>query len=212
MTAPLPASGQPASTGADSQVSVDPDTDSGSRDPQYEKDLWHAYELAQQHYETDLQLFSVRMSLFLVIQSALVALVGSAIRIGNLGAADRHAVAFFGIALAAGWLFVAISSYTWVKTWRAHMMTLGDELKHKAKVQVSSRLFVRSRRCHVIDSPYKYDGQDQCEHDHHRRKPHRLFWRTLEWFSWYVRPTLVTCCLPVLFIVGWVYLGWAFGR
>jgi hypothetical protein len=40
-------------------------------------DLWRAYDPALQHYQADLQLFSTRISLFLVIESALVALVGS---------------------------------------------------------------------------------------------------------------------------------------
>jgi hypothetical protein len=42
------------------------------------------------------------------------------------------------------------------------------------------------------------------------RRVRDRFWKLLEWFSWYVRPTLVICCLPVLFIGGWAYLGWWF--
>lgn len=75
-------------------------------------DLWRAYELAQQHYEADLQLFSARMNLFLLIQSALVAIAGSGTQIGKGElAARRGAVACFGLALAVGWLLVASSSY-----------------------------------------------------------------------------------------------------
>ena len=33
-------------------------------------DLWHAYELALKHYETDLQLFSTRMNFFFGVNSA----------------------------------------------------------------------------------------------------------------------------------------------
>jgi hypothetical protein len=30
-----------------------------------------------------------------------------------------------------------------------------------------------------------------------------------EFGSWYARPTLVSCCLTtLLFLVGWIYLGW----
>ena len=90
-----------------------------------QKDLWRAYDLAQRHYEVDLQLFSARMNLFLFIQSALVALVAGATQIGRVHlAASRGAVASFGLALAVGWLLVASSSYLWVKTWRAHMMNM----------------------------------------------------------------------------------------
>jgi hypothetical protein len=39
--------------------------------------LWRAYELAQQHYDSNIQLFSVRMNLFLLVQSALVAVAGN---------------------------------------------------------------------------------------------------------------------------------------
>ncbi len=31
---------------------------------------------------------------------------------------NRVAIASSGVALAAGWLLVAVSSYCWVKTWR----------------------------------------------------------------------------------------------
>jgi hypothetical protein len=130
------------------------------------------------------------MNLFLLIQSALVALTGSAAaRISSSKPlADRHAIAAFGLALALGWLLVAISSYSWVKTWRAHMMTLGLQLKDACYVDPSSVLFTRDKRS--------------------ARYPNDPFSKLIESFSWYVRPTLVTSCLPVLFAVGWIYLGW----
>jgi hypothetical protein len=129
------------------------------------------------------------MNLFLLIQSALVALTGSAARISSSKPlADRHAIAAFGLALAVGWLLVAISSYSWVKTWRAHMMALGLQLKDACYVDPSSVLFTRDKRS--------------------ARYPNDPFAKLIESFSWYVRPTLVTSCLPVLFAVGWIYLGW----
>jgi hypothetical protein len=162
--------------------------------PELKADLWRSYELAQQHYEMDLQLFSVRMNLFLIIQSGLFAVVGSAARIGTVKlAADRGAVAAFGLALAAAWLLVAISSYLWVKTWRAHMIQLGDRLNEHTSIDVSGRFFEHARRRDSYERAYSHK--------------HR-FWQQLEWLSWYVRPTLVTCCLPLLFIGGWIYLGW----
>jgi hypothetical protein len=155
-----------------------------------QKDLWRAYDLAQRHYEVDLQLFSARMNLFLFIQSALVALVAGATQIGRVHlAASRGAVASFGLALAVGWLLVASSSYLWVKTWRAHMMQLGESLR----VDVSSGLFDHRTR--------------QLAHKRSYSRQHPV-WDQLESFSWFVRPTLVICCLPIIFIGGWIYLGW----
>lgn len=181
--------GQPAN----SQASPGPNADGESKALPLKEDLWRAYERAQQHYELDLQLFSTRMSLFLVVQSALIALVASAIRLGRLQAADQHAVASFGIALTVSWLLVASSSYMWVKTWRGHWKKLGKDLGDY--IAVSSRFF---------------DHSDRRETTSPESEPRHFFWKQLEWLSWYVRPTLVICCLPVLFIVGWVYLGWFF--
>ena len=156
--------------------------------------LWRAYELAQQHYELDLQLFSTRMNLFLIIQSGLVALAGGAAQIGSIKAvADRSAIASVGLALAVGWLLVASSSYLWVKTWRAHLIELGNRLHDQAHVEVSTRLFDHKRRIQSHENAY---GSQQ------------RFWGQLEFFSWFVRPTLVTCCLPLLFVIGWIYIGW----
>jgi hypothetical protein len=169
-------------------------------------DLWHAYERAQQHYEHDLELFSTRMSLFLVVQSALIALLASAIRLGKLSVADRHAVAIFGLALTLGWLLVASSSYMWVKTWRAHMIILGKSLDEIVSVDISTKSFERKARKDIEREARKAQAADAFS----ERRVRDRFWKLLEWFSWYVRPTLVICCLPVLFIGGWAYLGWWF--
>ncbi|MFF8360307.1 hypothetical protein ACF063_43390 [Streptomyces chartreusis] len=146
-------------------------------------ELWKAYELAQQHYDADLELHSSRMNLFLVVQSALVAFVA-----GQRGVVDRHYLAFFGMALCAGWFLVAVSSYQWIKTWRAHMSSLGQQIKDSSGVTPSSLLF---------------------DHGHRHRAvaPTAAFSRWLESFSWHIRPTLITCCLPVVFLGGWIYLS-----
>jgi len=194
MTIPDPASRRTARAGGKPPAVPKPRTALAAGEPPALDDLWRAYELAQQHYEIDLQLFSVRMNLFLIIQSALVALAGGAAHIGGLRlVVDRSTVAAFGLALAAAWLVVASSSYLWVKTWRAQMIELGDILSHDAHVELPSRLFDHRRRKHAHQSAYG--------------AKHPL-WKQLEIFSWIVRPTLVSCCLPVLFMAGWVYLGW----
>jgi hypothetical protein len=151
--------------------------------------LLQAYNLAQKHYDSDLQLFSARMNLFLLVQSALVAVTGSSILGGGDGQSGdyRGAISVFGLILAVAWLLVAVSSYAWVKTWRAHMMVVGTCLKNETSVLFSSALFDREAR----KSSYPKDA----------------FWTLVETFSWIVRPTLVTCCLPLLFIGGWIYLG-----
>ncbi len=150
--------------------------------------LLRAYELAQRHYDSDLQLFSARMNLFLLVQSALVTVTGGTILGGNSKPADYlGAISVFGLILAVAWLFVAVSSYAWVKTWRAHMMTVGARLEKETSVPFSIGLFDRGSR----KSMYPKDA----------------FWTLVEAFSWIVRPTLVTCCLPLLFIGGWIYLG-----
>ena len=151
--------------------------------------LWRGYELAQQHYDSNLQLFSVRMNLFLLVQSALLAVGGNNVLGGKVASfASRSAISSFGLVLAIGWLLVAASSYCWVKTWRAHMIELGNQLEKATRVTVSSSLFARDRRQGAF--------------------PKSTFSKPFERFSWFVRPTLVTCMLPILFMAGWIYLGW----
>jgi hypothetical protein len=168
-------------------TALEPITDP-SADPN-PADLWRGYELAQQHYDSNIQLFSVRMNLFLLVQSALVAVGGNSVLGGKAASlASRSAISAFGLLLAIGWLLVAASSYCWVKTWRAHMIQLGKNLEQATGVVVSSSLFARDRR--------------------RRAFPKSIFSKPFETFSWFVRPTLVTCLLPILFMAGWIYLGW----
>lgn len=215
------------------------------------EDLWRAYERVQAHYECDLQLFSVRMNMFLLIQSALVGAVGAlfgSVANGTKVQPEQKellvAVASFGLAMAVGWLFVAVSSYMWLKTWRAQMIDLGDKLRQDVYLDVFSRLFHSGLRRRLHEQIY---GTSDCSADsdgtrtkadsepvgtsHHvadcegtRTKsgsepsgastnPKRwlaghpqLFWKQSERFSWFVRPTFVTCCLPSIFIAAWIYL------
>ena len=141
-----------------------------------------------------LRLRTARESRALLAQTNLWRAYGGAAQIGSIKAvADRSAIASFGLALAVGWLLVASSSYLWVKTWRAHLIELGNRLHDQAHVEVSTRLFDHKRRIQSHENAY---GSQQ------------RFWGQLEFFSWFVRPTLVTCCLPLLFVIGWIYIGW----
>jgi hypothetical protein len=115
-------------------------------------------------------------------------------------------VAIFGLALTLGWLLVASSSYMWVKTWRAHMIVLGKSLAEKASVDISSNSFEREARKNIEREARK----SQATYASSEKKVKDRFWKIHGWFSWYVRPTLVICCLPALFIGGWAYLGWWF--
>jgi hypothetical protein len=67
------------------------------------------------------------------------------------------------------------------------MVEVGERLTEVTSIPFSSVLFDRKLR--------------------QKSYPRDTFWRLVEAFSWVVRPTLVTCCLPVLFIAGWIYLG-----
>ena len=182
-SAPAPGTGSTASPGS-----------SGDLNPDY---LLKAYELAQKHYESDLQLFSARMSLFLLVQSALVTVAGSAILGNQTGTLNyRGAISLFGLILAVGWLFVAVSSYAWVKTWRAQMIDIGASLKEETNITFFSDVFKPGKRSALFD-PEDDQGSGSKE----------PLWRLVEKFSWRVRPTLVICCMPLLFISGWLYLG-----
>lgn len=185
MTASDPASMEASATASGADSTSASESSSANMDTAC---LLKAYELAQQHYDSDLQLFSARMNLFLLVQSALVTLAGSAI-LGNKAETSnyRGAISLFGLILAVGWLFVAVSSYAWVKTWRAHMMKIGQYLTDKTNVPFSSASFSYKTR----KKSYPKD------------KP----WFLVQAFSYGVRPTLVICCLPLLFIAGWIYLG-----
>jgi hypothetical protein len=153
--------------------------------------LLKAYELAQKHYETDLQLFSVRMSLFLLVQTGLVAAIGSTL---TRPAAINYggAISAFGMLLALAWLLVAFGSYSWLKAWRRHLIKVGGYLNdvigkcHNNDILFSMVLFDREQR----DSRHPNDRQLDIPE----------FW-------WHIRPTLVTCCLPLLFMGGWIYIG-----
>jgi hypothetical protein len=158
-------------------------------------DLWRAYELAQRHYEIDLQLFTTRMNLFLLIQSALVAVTGAtskAVTGATVFTVNHSALAVFGLALAVAWFVAAISSYAWIKTWRAHMIELSDDLTKRAHVPVSHTHFDHKKRYGAYERGY---GEE-------------VLWKRLEWLTWKIRPTSIICCLPLLFIGGWIYLGW----
>jgi hypothetical protein len=75
------------------------------------EDLWTAYEAAQRHYESDLNLFNSRMSLFLVVQSALIAFVAIRSPATSLAiVAGQSAVPILGVVLCVAWLLVAVSS------------------------------------------------------------------------------------------------------
>jgi hypothetical protein len=173
-------------------------SDSGAwspRRPPDLADLWRAYELAQRHYEIDLQLFTTRMNLFLLIQSALVAVTGAtskAVTGATVFIVNHSALAVFGLALAVAWLVAAISSYAWIKTWRAHMIELSDVLTKRTHVSVSHTHFDRDERQKAYMRVY---GEEVLSPQ-------------LEWLTWKIRPTLIICCLPLLFIGGWIYLGW----
>jgi hypothetical protein len=164
--------------------------------------LLKAYELAERHYEMDLQLFSARMSLFLLVQTGLVAAVGSTLlKSGTFTYGGP--ISLFGSLLAFAWLLVAASSYCWIKMWRWHLYNLGERLTDKADgVILFSLLFHRD---HIKTTHPLKLHRDRRQTDERVADSPKL--TIFERFSYYARPTLVTCCLPLLFIGGWIYIG-----
>jgi hypothetical protein len=67
------------------------------------------------------------------------------------------------------------------------MKVLGEDIRVRAHVTLFSRSFEKEHRLYPEKGPFS---------------------PLLKRFSWRVRPTLITCCLPLLFVAAWVYLGW----
>jgi hypothetical protein len=157
----------------------------GAQSPDLES-LWKAYEAAQRNYDNDHQLFSGRMNLFLVVQSALVAVGASSSAPGLVG---RHELAVLSIVLCVAWFAVAVSSYRWIKTWRVNLIGIGGLIEARTGITLPSSLFARSGN---FASAAGSSGTDRMWHK----------------VSWYVRPTMITCLLPLLFLGSWIYIGW----
>jgi uncharacterized protein (TIGR00725 family) len=169
-----------------------PTAPQSNKEPDIE-DLWKSYELTQGFYEADLQLFSARMNLFLVVQSALLALavgVGSDSVVNLKSQFSRHAAAIFGLGFCLLWLLVAASSYAWIKILRANMVEAGKQVKGSGGVDAPSSSFIRDDK-----------RKDLKRHE-------EFIAPFLERLSWFIRPTLITCALPLLFAYAWAYFGW----
>lgn len=154
-------------------------------------DIWKAYEAAQKHYDADFTLFTNRMNLFLVVESALIALaVGALTRgVGPGTASVQQAISIFGLLLSVAWFAAAAGSYRWVKVWRRHMVSLGEVWEARTGVTPSAAIFSRDRRSAARrgdnDNLLLYPGS----------------------YEWYIRPTLIACGLPVLYSGAWIYVG-----
>jgi hypothetical protein len=83
--------------------------------PESEARLLKAYEVVTAHFRQDVLLYWTRMSVFLVVQVALLAVVNS------LYGKDDRAIWIFAI-VGAGtsliWFLVARASLRWIQTWR----------------------------------------------------------------------------------------------
>lgn len=154
------------------------------------EDVWRAYEAAQKHYDADHTLFTNRMNLFLVVESALLAVATNSVWRSSPGVSVQLqvGVTIFGVVLSAAWLAVAISSYRWVKVWRRHLITLGEVWEAKTGVVPSSAIFSKARRDDEVNSA---TGSSLVFADG---------------FAWTVRPTLIICALPIVYASGWIAL------
>ena len=141
--------------------------------------MWRAFDAAQRFYEADVQSFTNRINLFLAIESALLAVVVTSI-VGQGDASttlDPTAVPIFGMALSVIWLVVSISSYSWIVEWRRELISAGRRLRDLTGVTLPLGAFLRSTQRAWL--------------------PRAL---------WYLRPTLWTGLLPLLYIAAWTYL------
>ena len=86
----------------------------------------HVCDMAQRQYENELNLFSTRMSLFLVVNSGLLAATGF-IR-GEEPVVDSAVVAAAGFALSTIWFAVAFTADRWVYTWRLQWCRAWDSV------------------------------------------------------------------------------------
>ena len=146
--------------------------------PPVDDGFMRAYELTQRHYENDLNLFSTRMNLFIVVQSALLALAASAVSLGGkpLSHRDRTVIAIFGISLCIVWELVASGAYWWLCRWQA---VLEAAAKHEQARVLPLFSFVFADR------------------------PTTGLFRAF----WWIRPTRVTLALPLLFAAAWIFVG-----
>ncbi|HEU0249959.1 MAG TPA: hypothetical protein VFR48_04460 [Solirubrobacteraceae bacterium] len=157
-------------------------------------DPWRRYDLAQRHYETDLGLFSSRMNLFLLVQTGLLTL-SNTVSTGQMSFFDAHPkeTTSFAVALCVVWLLVGWSAVSWIWYWRFMVRVLGlqlpdGEASAEGLPSTIGAGFTPEKRNLLIADP-RYE------------KP---IW--LMQVAWKLRPTTITCMLPLLFIVAWLGL------
>jgi hypothetical protein len=77
------------------------------------EDIWRAYESTQKHYDSDFNLFTNRMNLFLAVESVLITIATAAVVWQNATVPIRIqlAISAFGVLLSLAWLAAAISTY-----------------------------------------------------------------------------------------------------
>jgi hypothetical protein len=150
--------------------------------------IWKAYEAAQKHHDSDLTLFNTRTNLFLVVETALIT-VATAGLLSKAGSppplAARIAISCFGVALSIAWLTASVGAYNWTKEIRIYMVDLGKTWTLLTSIQTSSEVFARR---HLVVGA--------------RGRWWRHWWRIVT----SVRPTLIFCVLPFIYILGWIAL------
>ena len=154
------------------------------------EDIWRAYESTQKHYDSDFNLFTNRMNLFLAVESVLITIATAAVVWQNATVPIRIqlAISAFGVLLSLAWLAAAISTYQWVRHIRDHLIQLGDQWELRSGVPLSIAAFSKDRR-----NEAKNGGDD-------------IGIPVAHWFSWHVRPSYIICSLPILYAAGWIVL------
>lgn len=139
--------------------------------------LQWAYEMALRHYETDLELFSNRMTVFLTMSTALLAADQGVFGAKPVGSHALPVLAVLGLSLSAIWLLAGAGAYAWIKEWRGQLSRLGQELEAATSMTLATQAFAKPSSNRRVD---------------------RVGWR--------LRPTSWTLSLPLLFAAVWIYV------
>ncbi|GGM16251.1 RipA family octameric membrane protein [Nakamurella endophytica] len=145
------------------------------------------YELAIQSYHTDLNLYTTRMNLFLLVESAGVGLVFTDRARYNSG------IAWFGLVVACAWAAVAASSYVWIYRFRQEAVNAGLELWKPTSTSPAA-----ARQLLAFVNVFEPGITASRGGGLHKWMSHLG--------SFFVRPSGLMALLPFLFGVGWILI------
>lgn len=89
--------------------------------PDAESRLIKAYEVVAAHYRQDVLMYWTRLSVFLVVQAGLLAVVGS---VDSEDGGRATVFATVGAGISVVWFLVARASVWWIAVWRRQIVEL----------------------------------------------------------------------------------------